>query len=214
LNQTMATFVKKSAAEADWHADSDDEEVEKTWHDVQSPVPGREEEQEVIEEDDSDDDSSDEEEEEENAPLQNQGKEDTAPKPVSKPIVVANLSKKEREALKKKELDDLDSLLAEVGVDIVKPTPEPSAGEEKKKKAKKPKAAAAPEDAAPPVAVEVVKGDAAKALLAAKLQAKNSISGKTQSAAEKAALAEKEKEKASKLAKKKAKEAKIAGFDR
>lgn len=205
----MATF--KSAAEADWHADSDDEDVEKTWHDVQSPVPGREE-QGAESEEESDEDSSDEE----NEPQQSQGdKDDPAPKAVVKPLAVASMSKKEREALKKKELDDLDSLLAEVGVDV-KPTATAAAEGEKKKKAKKPKAAAAPVEEAPaPTAVEVVKGDAAKALLAAKLQAKTSTGGgKTQSAAEKAALAEKEKEKASKLAKKKAKAAVLAGFDR
>lgn len=227
----MSEFGK--ASEQNWAADSDEEDnspfhessaEDDTWQDTKSPVPTEKVQNSFSNNDllnyadDSDSDESDEEENTNNSTTDN-----SAPAP-SKPVVAApvkQLSKKEMQALKAKELDDLDSILAEVGIAPSK-DPELKDVESSTKKKKKPKKKTDADTAAAAAAqsvVEVVESTPIetrdiKAVLALKKSvSKKSSSNGTTSAAVAEALKAAEAEKNSKKAKKAAAKARET-FDR
>ena len=235
----MSAFEKPKVAEQNWAEDSDeDEQIEGgTWHDTgRSPMPtgapNNETNDDLFEGEDSEEEESDESSDEDDEVIDTNGHSENksssntsagsaagaAAAATKKPVPdVSQLSKKERQALKAKELDDLDSILAEVGIAAPnsKPVaPEIGAGGIKKKKPKKKDAGV--ESVTQPVAeapVETVKD--VKAVLALK---KAASAKKTTDSASRAAVAEAlkavEAEKASKKRKGEAAKAAKATFDR
>lgn len=235
----MASFSNGTkATDRDWAQDDSDNEGESTtWHDTgRSPLPvdqsaGEPEpnddlfaDQNGDDSDDSESESEDESEEENEggAAVNGQSEEKASNVKAAKkaaPIDVSNMSKKERLALKAKELDDLDSILAEVGIAAptkVEPASEAGGSAETKKKNKKKKSAETgaavpkPVESAP---IETVKD--IKAVLAMKkaTSAKKASESATSAAVAEALKAEEEK-KAAKKSKKAEALAKRSGFDR
>lgn len=92
--------------------------------------------EEVLLHDEEDEDVEEEEEEEEEEveihDLNISLKTSTEVKPIAKPINTANLSKKERKELQKKEIDELDSILSEFGAPVTSSIPVDSSDIEEK----------------------------------------------------------------------------------
>ena len=195
---TMSTFTDTKKKWADADSDSSDEE------DNEEQVEVAQVEEPVVEatKDDSSDSES-ESDEDDTEPL-NLAKATISPVEVKK-VDVKLLSKKERQALKKQELDDLDSILAAFGPVEVAPVANDSApvsvpvstdatDTDKKKKTKKKKVAAKKEDAAP-AAVEATEEEVVvvkdiNAVLKNRVSKKGPTKGANVSDAQKIALAE------------------------
>ena len=234
----MATFSNSKATDRDWaEEDSDNEGESATWHDTgRSPLPvdqsgGEAEPNDDIfagqngdDSDDSESESEDESEEENeggaaaNGQLEEKASSAKATKKTAS-IDVSNLSKKERLALKAKELDDLDSILAEVGIAAptkVAPASEAGGSAETKKKNKKKKNAET--GAAVPKPVEEAPIETVKDIKAVLAMKKVTSTKKASESATSAAVAEalkaEEEKKSAKKSKKAEALAKRSGFDR